>query len=285
MAEREAQVADRTFARAESLLKESDDPALLGEVNYNRSLAARYLQEPSRARAHALVAAKYLTRQTRQGGGETGVARGWRILGSSSLLDRELDDAEKYLRRALRLYDRFGDVLGVAECWTDLGVVARLRNDPKGAMGYLDKALDLYREAGAPQVVHPQLESALVALLDREWTDAWDVASDVLEQIGWQGHGALLVSTHAALAAAAAGAGRWQELEVHLERVREGLSRIEVLEPDLAWTLDLTGDLATSAGRVIPARKAWKLALGLQNTVDPDRAQVTQRKLSAALGG
>ncbi len=285
MAEREAQVADRTFARAEGLLKETDDPRLLGEVNYHRSLAARYLQDPGRARAHAMVAAQYLTNASKKYGDSTGVARGWRILGRSALLDRELDDAQTYLRRALKVYDRSGDSLGMAEVWTDLGVVGRLRGRPVEARVALKRSLEMYQEAGSPQVVHPQLELALVDLMEREWADAWDLASDVLDQIGWQGHGVLLVVTHAVMAAAAAGAGRWTELEVHLERVREGLSRIEVLEPDLAWTLDLTGDLATSAGRVVPARKAWKLALGLQNTVDPDQARVTQRKLAAALGG
>ena len=86
----------------------------------------------------------------------------------------------------------------------------------------------------------------------------------------------------AALATAAAGAGRWSDLDLHLERVREGLSRIEVLEPDLAWALELAGDLAASGSRSSPARKAWKLALGLQNTVDPARAKITERKLASA---
>jgi tetratricopeptide (TPR) repeat protein len=282
MAEREAAVADRTFARAESLLRESDDPVLLGEVNYHRSSAARYLQDPARARAHAMVAARYLTRAEDS---RRGVGRGWAILGRSCLLDRELDEAERYLERAMRLFGLEGDALGEAEAQTDLAVVMRLRRRPAEARRYLALAIQQYRQAGSPQVVHPQLECALVALNERDWALSWELASDVLEQLGWHGHGALLVSTHAAMAAAAAGSGRWAELDMHLERVREGLSRVEVLEPDLAWTLDLTGDLATSAGRVTPARKAWKLALGLQNTVDPERAKVTQRKLSSAVGG
>lgn len=285
MAEREAQVADRTFARAESLLRETDDPRLLGEVNYHRSLVARYLQDPGRAHAHAMVAAQYLTKASKKFGDSSGVARGWHILGRSALLDRELEDAGTYLRRAVKVYGRSDDPLGLAEAWTDVGILQRLMEAPEQARSGLKRAIDLYSEAGAPQVVHPQLELALVDLMERSWSDAWELASEVLDQVGWQGHGVLLVNTHAVLAAAAAGAGRWTELDVHLERVREGLSRIEVLEPDLAWTLDLTGDLATSAGRVTPARKAWKLALGLQNTVDPERARVTQRKLAAALGG
>ncbi len=285
MAEREAQVADRTFARAESLLRESDDPRLLGEVNYHRSLVARYLQEPGRAAAHAMVAAQYLTKASRRYGDSSGVARGWRILGRSALLDRELEDAATFLRRAVKVYEQADDPIGLAEAWTDVGVLGRLQVRAGSARKALGRAVALYTEAGAPQVVHPQLELALVDLMERDWSGAWELASDVLEQMGWQGHGVLMVNTYAVLAASAAGAGRWTELEVHLERVRDGLSRIEVLEPDLAWTLDLTGDLATSAGRVTPARKAWKLALGLQNTVDPERARVTQRKLAAALGG
>jgi len=278
MAEREAKVADRSFARAESLLRDDDASRLHGEVNYCRSLCARYLQEPARARAHALVAARYLTRVQ----DESGLARGWMVLGTSSLLDRELDEAERFLWRAVRLHERDGDSLGMAECWTSLGVVARLREEQEEAHALLGKALELYRQAGSPQIVHPLLERARVALSAKEWNEAWETASEVLEAIGWQGHGVLLVSTHAALATAAAGSGRWNELDLHLERVREALSRIEVLEPDLAWLLELTGDLAASASRTSPARKAWKLALGLQNTVDPTRAKITERKLASA---
>ena len=278
MAERDAKVADRSFARAEALLRDVDPPDLHGEVNYCRSLCARLMQEPTRARAHALVAAQYLTRAQDQ----TGLARGWMVLGTSSLLDRELDEAERFLWRAVRLHERDGDTLGVAECWTSLGMVARLRGDDDEARTLLGKALVLYRQAGSPQVVHPQLELARVALVAKEWNEAWSTASEVLEWVGWQGHSARLVSTHAALATAAAGAGRWSDLDLHLERVREGLSRIEVLEPDLAWALELAGDLAASGSRSSPARKAWKLALGLQNTVDPARAKITERKLASA---
>ena len=278
MAEREAKVADRSFARAEALLRDDDPAVLHGEVNYCRSLCARYLQEPARARAHALVAARYLTRVQ----DESGLARGWMVLGTSSLLDRELDDAERFLWRAVRLQEKDGDTLGMAECWTSLGVVARLRDADEEARALLDKALELYRLAGSPQIVHPQLELSRVALAAKEWNEAWEIASEVLESVGWQGHSALLVSTHASLATAAAGSGRWNELYLHLERVREGLSRIEVLEPDLAWALELTGDLAASSSRTGPARKAWKLALGLQNTVDPSRAKITERKLASA---
>jgi serine/threonine protein kinase/tetratricopeptide (TPR) repeat protein len=278
LAEREAEVADRSFARAESLLRDTDAPGLLGEVNYRRSMCARHLQEPARARAHALVAARYLTKAR----DESGLARGWVVLGKSSLLDGELDEAERYLWRAVRLHEADGDTLGMAACWTDLGTVARLRDDTASARALLDKALELYRQAGSPQIVHPQLEAARVAIVEKEWNEAWETASEVLDAVGWQGHSVLLVSTHAALATAAAGSGRWTELDLHLERVREGLSRIEVLEPDLAWALELAGDLAASGSRLAPARKAWKLALGLQNTVDPTRARVTERKLASA---
>lgn len=278
LAEREAEVADASFARAESLLRDTDAPGLLGEVNYLRSMCARHLQEPQRARAHALVAARYLTRAK----DESGHARGWVVLGKSSLLDGEYDEAERYLGRAIRLFQKEGDSLGIAACWTDLGTVARLREDTETARTLLERALELYREAGSPQIVHPQLELARVAIVGKAWNEAWETASEVLDAIGWQGHGVQLLSTHAALATAAAGAGRWTELDLHLERVREGLARIEVLEPDLAWALELAGDLASSASRLAPARKAWKLALGLQNTVDPARARVTERKLASA---
>ncbi len=278
LAEREAEVADQSFARAESLLRDTDAPGLLGEVNYRRSMCARHLQEPARARAHALVAARYLTRAN----DESGLARGWVVLGKSSLLDGELDEAERYFWRAVRLHEKEGDTLGIAACWTDLGMVARLRDEPEEARSLLERGLELYRLAGSPQIVHPQLELARVAIVAKEWNEAWEAASEVLDSIGWQGHSVLLVSTHAALATAAAGSGRWTELDLHLERVREGLSRIEVLEPDLAWALELAGDLAASGSRLAPARKAWKLALGLQNTVDPTRARVTERKLASA---
>ena len=157
-------------------------------------------------------------------------------------------------------------------------------DDAEGARNALRRATSLFEQAGTPHVVYAELEMARVDLMERKWDRAWERCSEVLEQIGAQRHAVLLVHTHSVLAGAAAGAGRWNELQLNLERARDVLARVEVLEPDLAWTLERTGDLAMSAGQRSPARKAWKLALGLYRAMGSDRMDPLQRKLEAARG-
>ena len=107
-----------------------------------------------------MVAAQYLTKASKKFGDSSGVARGWHILGRSALLDRELEDAGTYLRRAVKVYGRSDDPLGLAEAWTDVGILQRLMEAPEQARFFKAAGLAI-QLAGGNKIAVPDLDEGI----------------------------------------------------------------------------------------------------------------------------
>ncbi len=256
------EAADGCLARAESLLREPDDQMLQGEVQSLRARCARFMGDTHRSRAHARLAAKHLT----EAGERSGLASAWHVLGRDALDDGEFDGAQQYLHRARYLFERGGDVAGQAQTWMLLGHTARGQGELAEARLRLQRALELYRDAGSQRETGPRLALARVALAQRDWGAAHAFGSSILHRVEWTEQVPLQVATHGVLAAAAAGVRNWRAFELHLGRVRDGLQRRRVLDPELAWSLTLAANRARASGQADRADRADALAAATEST-------------------
>jgi serine/threonine protein kinase/tetratricopeptide (TPR) repeat protein len=247
--------ADVALARAEGLVREGEDPRLLGSIHAARSLCAEGLGDPPRARGHAVLAAQYLG----QAGERRGLAEAWVVLGERSLRHGALDEAEKAFERAQKLQARLGNPVGEGQCHASLAEVAAARGDLEQARTSWAKALARFQEGGSPSVLHAILGLARTELARRDWVEAHRLASQVLAEVE-PGSGGLEAACHAVLVAATAAMRDWSAFDVHLERVATALERFGVRDPEIVKCLLLALARAEAAEEGRRARQARLVA-------------------------
>jgi len=246
------EAADSLLAEAETLLGAAGDAALRGEVHATRSRCARMLGEIGVSRGHARLAAQALT----EAGERTPVGEAWRVLGEDALADGNLDEAQRYLDKALARHRNHPLRRGVVE--VRLGQLAQARGDLDLALQCLDAAIDHLRQAGSGRVAEAWLALARLHLARRDWGEAGRVAGNLVRRLTAEHAGPMLVSAHTILAAAAAGTRDWPSLDRSLDRLLTMPARHH--DPSLAAVFELAIHRTETAGEAQRAKKVRRVA-------------------------
>ncbi|MBT3220277.1 MAG: protein kinase [Proteobacteria bacterium] len=188
---------------------------------------------------------------------EVGIANTWCDMVKHLHLPEE--DKERLLRQALQIFQRQQRPRNTAFCWNHLAECARQRGDLKSAEeGYI-RAIQLGDLTGDDVSVE-QLNLSLVHLRRGLFLDAnrWaEAARATLERAGRKN---LLAGAHAALMACVAVSGEWAAWKHHLQALESLLRKTKFVNPDLAWTLQLAGNLALRNNEAGRALQAYRLA-------------------------
>jgi tetratricopeptide (TPR) repeat protein len=133
-------------------------------------------------------------------------------LANAALGMGEVDESERWLRRALPLAEQVGDPWQIAFALNNLGEVARTRGDYESARQYYTRSEEVYRQADAVGD-HARLIHTLgyLALHDDDEMEAARLFHESLSAYRTLGNKRGIAECLAGLAALAAARGNWQQ--------------------------------------------------------------------------
>ncbi len=247
--------ADTLLEEAEGLLGADGDPALRGEVHATRSRCARLLGDSGPSRGHAKLAAAALT----QAGLRAPIGEAWRILGEDALADGRLEEAQRYLDKALARHRNHPLRRGTVEI--RLGQVAMARGDLDDALEHLTSAVDHLRQAGSGRAAEAWIALAQLHLARRDWGEARQIAGSLVRRLTVEQARPVLVSAHAVLVAAAAGMRDWPSLDRHLARLETAAEALHQPDASLVDVFELATHRTETAGETARAQRLRRIAL------------------------
>lgn len=187
-------------------------------------------------------------------------ARALRALGELAWVVGNADDALSLYQRALSVAQGAGDRLLVGQSMQGLAEVARSRGNLDEAESSYGQALDVLRDLEADwQPLRAKL--ALVKLQKGEFDEARLLLDKALVA-AQKRRRPLEMGRIAAMSLACASHDlNWERFDELCGVVSRHLNDSEVVDPDVAWTASLAGDLAASAGQSQRSRAAYTMAL------------------------
>ena len=212
-----------------------------------------------------------------------GIARCVRFDGDIARLRRQWNIAEARFREAMELHRELGDRAGVAANLHGIAEVLRFRGEIEDAEQVYRQVILLEERVGnAAGSTIPKLNLALCLIQRRHWPDAAQALDEVYRTWSRRGQHGYLGCAHAAMTPCAAGMANWTGFDDHLQEARKRLQETGMVDPDIAWPMQLAGDLAARAGQHVRAAKAWQIARDQWKALD-NQDRVAQ--IEAALSG
>jgi serine/threonine protein kinase/tetratricopeptide (TPR) repeat protein len=195
-----------------------------------------------------------------------------------------LDDGLRYGRCRLGMADvarRLGDLEGSAQVLEDviervralgnrhseavahntLGDVERARGRLADAERHYSECLRLFGEIASEDTVIPRLNLGLVLLARGQYAKALRLFESTRPELSKKGREPYVSFVIAGCMAAAAGVRDVRTLEAMVAEGESRLPLLGIVDEDIAWPLELAGDLASSEGQAELAARAFALAL------------------------
>jgi len=208
-------------------------------------------------------------------GHRAGVAQSVRFEGDIARLRRDWSTAQARFEQAMELHRVLEDRAGVATNLHGIAEVLRFRGDLKDAEQGYRQVIRLEEHLGnAAGTIIPKLNLALCLIKRHQWPDAKQQLADVVRSWTRRQHHGYLGCAHAALAPCAAATADWRGFDLHLSEAHERINRAGMVDLDIAWPMQLAGDLAARAGQIPRGIRAWRVALAQYTALgDTDRAE------------
>ena len=248
--------ADALLSDAQDQLGSEGDAALRGEVHATRSRCARLLGQTGASHGHARLAAQALA----EAGERAPLGEAWRVLGEDALVDGRLDEAQRFLDKALVRHRNHPMRRGLVE--VRLGQVAQAKGDLDQALQLLTSAVEHLRRSGSGHVAEAWVALAQLHLARRDWGSARDVGINLARRLAGARAFPALVAAHAILVAAAAGMRDWTLFDRHLARLMTmaGERRHRGSAPDrLAAVFELAEHRTATAGETLRAERVRRV--------------------------
>jgi len=172
------------------------------------------------------------------------------------------EETYKPLLERVARAERDGQRMRLASDRNALGELSRERGDLRAAERHYGAAAMLYESLGvAAGAAVMSVNLGFVLLERRRYAEARLRARAAVDALNAQGRGLLATSGESVVFAASAGLADWDAFDRAFEAITEALPRTGFVDPDLARSARLAGDLAAAAGKKRRARRAWTLAL------------------------
>jgi len=242
---------------AVAVAERSGDEAVLGRARYE--LATMILELGELAYAEALV------RSVLPIFDELGMAAEKERAESTLFLalrhqGRGEETYEPLLARVAKA-ERDGQRMRLASDRNALGELTRERGDLRAAERHYGAAAMLYEALGVSAgAAVMSVNLGFVLLERRRYSEARLKARAAVDALTSQGRGLLATSGESVVFAASAGLQDWAAFDAAYAAITEALPRTGFVDPDLARSARLAGDLAAAAKQTRRARKAWTLA-------------------------
>ncbi|HJL40956.1 MAG TPA: protein kinase [Myxococcales bacterium LLY-WYZ-16_1] len=212
------------------------------------------LGDHPRAQAHYRSALRVATRQD----DPVGKAEVHWGLGYIALWQNELELARSHFESQRKLFAECGNRLGLGRCLNALGEVARFAGD-------LDEAERLYRSAvqvqsviGVSGVIPSRLNLSLVLMEQRRFAESKRAIDRVLEDHALERTYRCCAMTQRM--ASHADAQNWSAWDADCREALGILEEIQLVDGDLAFSLQTSGDVALSFDQRERARAAYEAA-------------------------
>ena len=190
-----------------------------------------------------------------------GISMCLRNLGVIAQHGGETTRAIDLLERSRSLYETAGNQYGVALVLNDLAEISRVRGALEEAENGYRKALDIFAEIGSSDGVVTEMNLGLILLLKGEYQAARGVLEQTVVSLDREGRRWFLGAVHSALLPCVAIAGDWPAWDEHINMAQSLLAETNVVDSDVAWTLELGAEIAEEAGQPGRARDAYNAAL------------------------
>ncbi|RME06996.1 MAG: tetratricopeptide repeat protein [Deltaproteobacteria bacterium] len=214
-----------------------------------------------------------------------GVATVCAGLGNVARQMGRLQEAAALFEEAHALFEQLGNQIGIANCLNGLAETARAQGDFEAAESGYRKAFEIYETIGSRNAIVMQINLALLLLAQRRFSEAKAILRDTLDRSGKRPPQGLLACLHLALLPCAAAEGAWDAWDEHDHAARTLLEKTGLIDPDIAWSLELAGDLALAAGEGERARQAYALARWQWEQLgDSEKSEVLDRKIWGGRG-
>jgi len=165
----------------------------------------------------------------------------------------EFDAAERAFSEALRRAEARGAHSTAIEALVGTGDLCRLRDDQDGAVAAYRRALDLAPAALSSRSMMCRLSLAVTLLSTGDFLEAAGEIEPWIGALESRGRAGMLAFARVILLASLLNPAALQEVE-------EDLRKSRLVDSDVAWTLQLTGDRAEDAGLHDLATAARRLA-------------------------
>jgi len=196
----------------------------------------------------------------REHGSPHDTALALRALGDLAWTVGNADDASRLFESARDLADANGDRLVVGQCMRGLAEVARSRGQFEVAETSFRESMELLRELEADwRPVRAKL--ALVKLQQGDFGQARELLEQGLKAAQARGRSVTMGRLAAMALATAAQSMNWTRYDELSQLAAEHLTASALVDPDVAFTTSLAGNLASSAGEEGRARLAYHIAL------------------------
>ncbi|MCB9761508.1 MAG: tetratricopeptide repeat protein [Alphaproteobacteria bacterium] len=215
-------------------------------------------------------------------GDDLAVGRALAGMGGIALGRQDYDEAERCYQEGLRAFRRVGYRVGEAEMRNGLGEVHRYRRDLVAAEREYREAMNVFVEIDSAKILVPQLNLGLVLMARGRWEEAEDLFEQARPVIERRGRASLRVFLDAfQLATHDPRRDDWDERYAGVAAV---LRDSRVVEPDMAWPLELAAGRARKLRRVERARMLYELALDQWIRLEADEAEQRVLEQLAEMG-
>ncbi|RME56579.1 MAG: hypothetical protein D6795_01150 [Deltaproteobacteria bacterium] len=209
-----------------------------------------------------------------------GVATVCSGLGNVARQTGRLEEAAAFFEEARSLFEQLDNPIGIANCLNGLAETARARGNFAAAEAGYRKAFEVYETVGSRNAIVMKINLALLLLARRCFSEAKTILRDTLDRSGKRPPQALQACLHLALLPCAAAEGAWEAWDEHYRTARALLEQTGLIDPDVAWSAELAGDLALSAGEGQRARQAYGIARRQWEKLgDPGKCEALDRKI------
>lgn len=179
-------------------------------------------------------------------------------LGYIALWKDELDEARSHFEAQRRVFAASGNRLGLGRCLNALGEVARLSGDLDEAERLYRSSIQMQRVIGASGVVPGRLNLSLVLMQKRQFAESQKTIERVLKEHS-------LERTYECCAmvqrmSSRADAGDWAGWDADWRTAQAILDEVEFVDGDLAFSLQMAGELALAADRRNEAIQVYRVA-------------------------
>jgi len=252
--------AEARFGQALDLAEQVGD--LTRQAESTLGLATVALSTGRYDDATALARRAMTIHERRESPSERAVGAGacLQTLAIAAVHTRRLAEASALYRQALQLYETVGSRLGMAICFNGLAEVQRFDDDLEAAADGYRRALTHYEAAGSGEAIVPRLNLGLVLLRRGEFSECQTVLKAGQHELE-STSSALVVYVYAALLPCYAHASDWEAWDKYLTRLTDLLTTVRLTDADLAWPMQLAGEVATQRAQPERARRAFQIAL------------------------